>query len=191
MPVLTASLAVACLALVTAAIVRPGPEPTPVPVSLAPNAGSQSPLESTRVTAVAGDFPLFSGWPIDRLEPGQGSGVEGPGAGVELTRLEACGRRLNQPYAERLAARFSNPEDYRERELRTFGSEEQAAAYAASLGSLYVDCPDQGDDTGIRTAEVGQTPALGGDARSIVIAYEDGAGNPVPGLTQLLVARRD
>ncbi len=190
MPVLTASLAVAILALVTAAIVRPGPAPIPVPEAVASHATTPSDLAPNHVTAVADDFPLLSGWPVDRLEPGRGSGVEGPGSRVELTRTEACGRRVDQPYSERLAARFSNPEDYRERELRTFGSEEQAAAYVASLGALFVDCPREEDDSSARTLQVKRAPALGSDARAIVIAYEDGAGHPVLGLTQLLVARR-
>ena len=57
---------------------------------------------------------------------------------------DACGQSVPLPdHTDRLRAAWSNPEDYRERQLVTFADAERAQAYAARVADLFGSCPEE------------------------------------------------
>jgi len=98
-------------------------------------------------SVIPDDFPLASSWPDP--EPAGDMKLEGPTRTLGRQYLvSACGRDApDEPTpTDRLYARFTQPEDYRLRQLSTYASEEDAAAAAAALVTTYRDCPTEPAD---------------------------------------------
>lgn len=136
------------------------------------------------------DFPLAAGWPDEEtVEPGPRNGLEGPGRQVAALRFEACGGQLDDPGSrDRLGARWTNVEDHRSRELRSFADAGEAAGYVAALVGLYRSCPtEERGDGYTRVTEVRRT-GVGGGSWAVVRGTER-EGAPAVGLEVLHVVR--
>ena len=108
-------------------------------------------------------------------------------APMELT---VCGQTLAYPaHVDRLNASWSNPEDYRDRQLMTFADADQAVAFVDQFAQHFRDCPVEpvGSD-GYTPHHLVIDTATGGQSVAVASYYEyDGA--PAVGL-QLLHAVR-
>ncbi|MCX6401783.1 MAG: hypothetical protein NTX33_17865 [Propionibacteriales bacterium] len=97
---------------------------------------------STVDPAIADDFPLSAGWPAD---DGSDVTAEGPNRTLPPLLLNVCDADVEDAPApqDRLVATWSQPEDYRTRQLSTYASEDQAAAALGAVVSAYRDCPEE------------------------------------------------
>lgn len=136
------------------------------------------------------DFPLLSGYPDDHeAEPGDGR--RGPNRTREPIVPERCGGSVPLPaHTDRLRAGWTNPEDYRERQLITFADADEARAYAERVLDLFRACPEENTSTGVEaSSHVSVVDSGLGDfagAASMLYRHE---GLPVPGLTTWYVVR--
>ncbi len=155
----------------------PGTTTTSVPVEPAPDA------------TVPADFPLASGFP-ERSEPGPGNGLVGPGPDVEVLDVPAvCRRGLPAADAvDRLATRWSGPEDYRSRLLVTFADAEAAIEWQARFLNTYRLCPEEAGSDGYVSLNDVRRTAVGGESWAVVRTFEL-QGAPAVGLEVLHVVR--
>jgi hypothetical protein len=134
--------------------------------------------------------PLAAGWPDPgSAEPGRGNGLAGPDRSVEPITVEVCGEPLPVTgYDDRLGATWTNPEDYRARELLAFGREGAAAAFLESLVAEWEACPrHDGGDGFTRVQSVRDLPA--GDAAHALVSWTEYDGAPAVGLSVIEVVR--
>jgi hypothetical protein len=139
------------------------------------------------VTAIPPDVPLADGYPEDT---GVDMEVQGPGGGIEaFTDMTACGRTLQRgPYEDRLAATFSQPEDYRARELTTYASGADAADRLARIVDLYEACPRETYEASPDTVVEVVAGTLG-DASYSIVRRGELDGGYVPGMEVVVAVR--
>jgi hypothetical protein len=136
------------VSLVTGAPSRTVPQPPPASQGPAPTQ-DPSPTGPTEAadpdvrTAIPADFPLAEDLPGDT---GPDQQLEGPAPNAPaFDEVRACDSTLlsrsSAGTVDRLAVTFSQPEDYRARELTTYSSADDAAARLSSVASLFADCP--------------------------------------------------
>lgn len=94
-------------------------------------------------------FPLTAGFPDPDWAEGPGAGLAGPSRALPAPVWELCGSTLALPEVrDRMAAQWSNPEDWRSRQLVTFDDDEDARAFLDRLTAFYESCPRQGTGFG-------------------------------------------
>ncbi len=169
------------------------PEPTPVMTPAAPTAPTSATPAPTGSAGrgILDDFPLQIGLPRDdEAEPGD-HGLTGPDRTMVPIVPEACGTRVPLPrHTDWLRVEWSNPEDYRERQLLTFADVDEAQAYAEQVLELFRTCPEEVtseevDET--RHTTVARTDL--GDWSGAASALYRQQGYPAPGLTTWYVVR--
>lgn len=161
-----------------------GPSPTTSP---SPSPTRPAPDGHDRV--VPADFPLIDRYPSDE-------GVEGPQYGLERpsrTRppldLAPCARAVPLPaHTDLVRAGWDNVEDYRERQLVTFASAPEAAAYVERIAQAYRDCPRHPDEQGATVHRVAPTE-LGDNGVVVSTRFETPEGWPAVGLVTLHAVR--
>ena len=195
-----ATLAVAAVvggvAFGTGAVDRTSPAPPPASQSPTPSPPPTEPTEPAQpsptraadpdaVTAIPPDFPLAAGYPE---VTGVDQELDGPGPDVEaFTELSACGETLDRlPHEDRLATTFSQPEDYRARELTTYASAAGAVDELARIVGRYEACPRETFEASPDTVVEVEPGTLGDASFSVVRRYETD-GSPVPGI-EVIVA---
>lgn len=138
---------------------------------------------------VPADFPLAAGWPSEH-EPGADNGLTGPGPDVPaLEEVQVCGADL--PVAasrDRLAAGWTNPEDYRTRLLLTFEDADGAIDYQGRFLDAYRACPRAEGSDGYTTVIDVRRTRVGGESWAVVRSFEL-EGRPAIGLEVLHVVR--
>lgn len=135
------------------------------------------------------DFPLLDGYPPDSQAESGDSGRHGPSRDLDPLRFESCGTTLPVPEAvDRLRAGWSNPEDYRDRELAAFASEAGAERFVRDVEDLYAGCPREDTDDGYTSVNSLVDGSLGDETVTHVRRYElDGA--PAIGLLTTTLVR--
>jgi hypothetical protein len=90
---------------------------------------------------IPASYLLLDGYPPDRDAETAQDGREGPSRSMEP---------MVPAHEGWLRGNWTNPEDYRQRQLVHFGHIRQARAYAGRLLGLHRDCPREGprNDTG-------------------------------------------
>jgi len=165
----------------------PSATPTSSPTSGTPT--SPVPSSDTPGGRIPDDFPLLDGYPEDNESEGGDHGREGPDRTSEPMEPEACGRSLPVPaHVDLLRGGWSNPEDYRQRQLVTFGSEAEAQAYADAVLEVYRGCPREDTDDGYTTV-IEVVPGNLGDASAVAITRYELDGAPAVGLGSMQVVR--
>jgi hypothetical protein len=161
-----------------------GPTPTPEPTEVADPSPTRV-ADPDAVTAIPPGFPLADGYPEDT---GADTDLQGPGPEVEaFTEMTACDRTLQLvPPEDRLAATFSQPEDYRARELTTYASAAGAADQVARIVDLYQACPRETYEASPDTV-VEVVPGTLGDASYSIVRRGEMDGGYVPGM-EVIVA---
>ncbi|MDN4162396.1 hypothetical protein [Nocardioides abyssi] len=152
-----------------------------------PGDGSQ---EDPAAQVVPDGFPLLGGWP-EESEGGE-FGPAGPTrTGLDVMEPEACGATAPVPaHTDLVRAAYSNPEDYRQRQLLTFATTEEADAYVDAVLAIFDDCfeVETEDGTTRLTQRIDEVSGTGDRAGGAVTRYERD-GDPVPGMSTLLVVR--
>lgn len=163
------------------------PAPAPPP---APPDSSESVAPPTDTLDIPTDFPLAAGWP-ERAEPGGDNGLTGPSRTVQRTVIEACGAALPEPgTGDALRARWTNPEDYRSRDLLTFPDTDAAEAFVTSVTNFYAGCPTEAGSDGYTTLREVRETRLGDDSYAVV-QHAQFQGAPAIGLQVLQIVRVD
>ncbi|MGA9746868.1 MAG: hypothetical protein WBQ50_05375 [Nocardioides sp.] len=186
------------VALTSGGLTTSAPEPLPASQAPAPSPTTTGPADptvsrgatpATLVTEIPDDFPLALGYPED---DGSDTSLEGPGADVEaFGEVTACGRGLDRAVpTDRLAVGFSQPEDFRSRELTVYGSDATAQDTLARLAQLYRECPREESESDPASAALSQvSPASLGEETVVVARTYEYDGTPAIGL-ELIVATR-
>ena len=149
----------------------------------------ESPVTPEGSVAIPDDFPLAAGWPDDAdAEPGPDSGLTGPNDSLGAFEHTACGSTAPTPEAGGvLRASWSNPEDYRFRELYVFPDTAAAVSYVEDLAGFYSGCPVEDTGDGFTTLrEVRETGVSGHSYAVIQSSQYDGAPAIGLQLTQLI-----
>jgi hypothetical protein len=190
--VLAVAAVVGGVSLSTDPSTRPVPQPPPASQGPSPTQ-DPSPTEAAEpevTTAIPADFPLAEGFPDSA---GVDQQLEGPAPDVPaFDEVRACDSTLlsrsSAGVVDRLAVSFSQPEDYRVRELTTYSSADDAAARLSSVASLFADCPRE--ESGSPPDFVNEVePGRLGDESWMVVRRADAGSEYVPGI-ELLVAVR-
>lgn len=151
--------------------------------------GPSSPDEPA-AQVVPDGFPLLSGWPTD--SEGGEFGLAGPTrTGLDVLEPEACGAVAEVPeHTDLVRAAYNNPEDYRQRQLVTFASVDEADAYVDDVLAIFDDCIDLVVEDGSRrlTQVVTEMSETGDRAGGAITRYER-EGEPIPGMSTLFVVR--
>ncbi len=168
---------------------RAGTAPEPAPASQAPSS-SPSPTQTTpsRSTIPAG-FPLALGYPD---ADGSDTSLEGPGADVEaFGEVTACGQRFEPARpTDRLAVGFTQPEDYRHRELTVYASDRIAQDTLARFAQLFRDCPRDAPESDPASATLTEVvPTALGEETVVVSRTYEYDGRPAIGLELILASR--
>lgn len=139
---------------------------------------------------VPDDFPLLDGWPTE--SEGGEFGPAGPTrTALDVMEPEACGATAPVPaHTDLVRAAYSNPEDYRQRQLLTFATVEEANAYVDAVLAIFEDCFEVETEEGTTrlTQRVDEVSDVGDRTGGAITRYERD-GDPVPGMTTLLVVR--
>ncbi len=135
-------------------------------------------------------IPLASGYPEDDLaEPGRRYGLAGPSRGLEPMPVWVCGEDLEPTgYDDRLAARWTNVEDFRARELLQFPDAETAGDVAGSLVAAWESCPRHDGGDGFTSVQSVRDLGAGQEGHTLV-TWSEYDGAPAIGLTVLQVVR--
>ncbi|MCW2797772.1 hypothetical protein [Nocardioides sp.] len=157
------------------------PTPTPTPTS--------TPTPEPAGTVIPDDFPLLDGYPTNNQSEGGDNGRHGPSRELDPLRFAACGSKLPLPeVTDQLRGGWTNPEDYRERQLSTFGSVDAAEAFVGDIEGLYAACSTEDTEDGYTRVNEIVAGSLGDYAFTHVRRYElDGA--PAIGLATTTVVR--
>lgn len=172
---------------------QPAP-PGPSSTSSSPDVDVTSPPspEPIRVLVkeIPDGFPLLSGWPDDDQAESEEEGRTGPNRRLDSLLFTLCGNAFDDPeYVDRLRANWTNPEDYRDRQLTTYADADQAVAAVDALMDFYRACPqeEEGSDGYTRVTEVRRTQ-VGGESWALMKGYEF-KGAPAIGLEIIHVIR--
>lgn len=160
------------------------PATTPAP---APSATVTDPADAPAGTVLPDDLPLADGWPeVD----GDGS-LEGPARDQEPFSFAPCGTDVPdapEP-ADRITARWQEPEDFRGRQLSSYTSVAEARSAADAIVNAYRDCPDgPRDDAGFVSHHTVADGDLG-DESWVLGRATTFDGSPAPGLDVTYVVR--
>jgi hypothetical protein len=142
------------------------------------------------VKEIPDGFPLAAGWPDDDLAESEKDGRTGPDRKLDSLQFTLCDTTFDDPeYVDRLRANWTNPEDYRDRQLTTYADADQAVAAVKALADFYRACPrgQEGGDGYTPVSEVRRTQ-VGGESWALMKGYEF-AGAPAIGLEILHVIR--
>ncbi|HEY3014738.1 MAG TPA: hypothetical protein VGJ41_06480 [Nocardioides sp.] len=143
---------------------------------------SESPSDSP-VTEIPDDFPLAAGWPDPSQSEYGDKALEGPSRTLPALDITACGHHLpDLGNLDRLDATWKNVEDYRSRELLTFGTAQEAVTYVAHLRAIWMDCPSEDVGDGQTAVHELRPTQVGGESVALVTSYEMG-GAPAIGLS--------
>lgn len=110
--------------------------PTPDPVAASSPTSGNTDLE---------DLPLLAGWP-DQEEIGSDGTVTGPARGMKPIEFTACGRTVGIDVTDRVDARISWIEDFRQRAVGRYADESAARAAADEVVHLFDRCPTEPQD---------------------------------------------
>ena len=150
---------------------------------------TQSATPGVWLTTIPAGFPLAQGWP-EPTEPGEGLGIAGPSRNLAVDEpgamCPATAVSVPAPVDE-LAATWTQPADYRSRQLLLFASNGQAQQYADWLRDTFANCEgvESGDGYVISASVVDYQPvtfAWNATLRSEL------QGAPAPGLQLVQVA---
>lgn len=165
-------------------------DPAAAPGDEAPSTtGNRTPSPPPATGVIPDDFPLLDGYPTDDQSEGDANGRHGPSRDLDPLRFEACGTTLPLPeVTDQLRGGWTNPEDYRERQLSTFASVEAAEDFVADIEGLYAACSREDTEDGYTSVNLVVDGSLGDDTVNHVRRYElDGA--PAIGLAVTTVVR--
>lgn len=109
------------------------------------------------------DLPLLAGWPT-REEIGSDGTVTGPASDMEPIVFTACGRRFSLDAVDRVGARISWIEDFRQRAVGRYADESAAARAAGEVVTLFERCPEEPQDALTEVHRVSGDPAADGGA---------------------------
>jgi hypothetical protein len=139
---------------------------------------------------ITDDYPLVEGWPDDSQAESASFGLEGPSRSIAPMELTACGQALAYPtYVDRLSASWSNPEDYRHRQLMTFADADQAVAFVDEFAQIFRDCPvEPAGSDGYTPHHLVLDTRTGGQSVAVASYYEYD-GSPAIGLQLIHVVR--
>ncbi len=158
------------------------PPPTAPPTSAATPGGPAGAASED-----LSSFPLTMDWPTGAEGPDDG--ITGPGTDLDPFGYAACGEQLELPATRGdLRARYSNPEDYRTRELLTFADAGGAVDFMARARDFYGSCPSEaGGDAGSTRRREARETGLAGESFAVVVSTSMD-GQPAIGLeiTQLI-----
>ena len=167
----------------------PQPPPASQDADTTPD-GTRSAEPRPVVTEIPAGFPLAEGYPADT---GSDETLVGPAADAQaFERLDVCDK-LAYPtvgHVDRLAVVFTQPEDYRARELTTYADDASARDALTHLVETYRACPREsfgGTPETVTVTDVRQT-GLGDDGYAVVQSYE-ADGRTAIGLTQVQAVR--
>jgi hypothetical protein len=157
------------------------PDPAPAPPTTSPT-GSPDVVETTSPTPepivswfgeIPDDFPLAAGWPDDDQAESEDEGLTGPNRRLDSLLFTACGHTLDDTvYVDRLRADWTNPEDYRNRQLTTYADADQAVEAVRALTEFHRSCPtEELGDGYTRVREVRRTQ-VGGESWAVVSHLE-------------------
>jgi hypothetical protein len=135
-------------------------------------------------------FPLLSGWPTDSA--GGEFGLAGPTrTGLDVIEPEACGAVAEVPeHTDLVRGAFNSPEDYRQRQLLTFATVEEADAYVDDVLAIFDDCFEvETEDGSTRLTQVITDMSGTADRAGGAVTRYERDGEPVPGMSTLLVVR--
>jgi hypothetical protein len=152
--------------------------PSPAPPANTATTGSPDADETTPpspepvaslVKEIPEGFPLAAGWPDDDLAESEEQGLTGPHRRLDSLLFQVCGTAFEEPeYVDRLRANWTNPEDYRDRQLTTYADAGAAVDAVSSLTDFYRACPEEElSDGSTRISEVRRTQ-VGGESWALV-----------------------
>ncbi|HEX8780344.1 MAG TPA: hypothetical protein VF728_04140 [Nocardioides sp.] len=139
--------------------------PTPDPVAASSPTSGNTDLE---------DLPLLAGWP-DQEEIGSDGTVTGPARGMKPIEFTACGRTVRIDVTDRVDARISWIEDFRQRAVGRYADESVARAAADEVVSLFDRCPTEPQDALTEVHRVVGDPVAEGGAVVTTSFRYDGA----------------
>ncbi|GAB3770516.1 hypothetical protein FB382_000504 [Nocardioides ginsengisegetis] len=138
-------------------------------------------------TAIPADFPILDGYPEDSQAESESYGRSGPDTAQPALRLEACGTKSPAPEATAtLTGGWTNPEDFRTRQLVTFATPAAAAAWVRSLTGLWADCPEEQTSDGYTTVRT----VLEGEEHATLVTQYRQQGGFTPGLMVTTLVQR-
>lgn len=156
------------------------PASTPDPVAASSPTSGNDDLE---------DLPLLAGWP-SQDEIGSDGTVTGPTRGMDPIVFTACGRTVRVDVADRVDARISWIEDFRQRAVGRYADESAATAAADEVVSLFDRCPTEPQDALTEVHRVtGDPEAEGGAVVTTSFRYDGADAIGVEGV--VLLQRRD
>ncbi|MCW2843194.1 MAG: hypothetical protein JWN22_1110 [Nocardioides sp.] len=141
------------------------------------------------VSAIPDDFPILAGYPDDSSSEGGTFGISGPTRDGKDLAFQACGAQAPAPDgADQLNAGWTNPEDFRSRQLTTFDTLAEADAYVDQVLQVYLDCPTEATPDGYTSVHSVIDQGLGDRSASAVVRYRL-RGSFAPGLDITTVVR--
>jgi hypothetical protein len=158
-------------------VTPPPSEPEPEPINVL-------------VKEIPQGFPLAAGWPVDSMAESEDDGLSGPNRTLDsLLLVTSCGDVYDQPeYVDRLRAQWTNPEDYRGRQLTTYPDANAAVADVDAIANFFRRCAESEGDDGYRRVTRVLPTDVGGQSWAVVTHYEFHDA-PAIGLTIIHVAR--
>jgi hypothetical protein len=143
--------------------------PTPEPINVA-------------VKEIPDGFPLAASWPDDSQAESDKYGLVRPTRTLDSLLFSMCDATFEDPdYVDRLRAKWTNPEDYRDRQLTTYADASHAVAAVKALTDFYRGCPTQDSSGGNTLVHQVTRTGVGGDSWALVTYYEF-QGAPAIGL---------
>jgi hypothetical protein len=141
------------------------------------------------VSAIPAGFPLLDGYPEDSESEGGDNGRQGPSSTLEPIVPEACGSSVPVPdHVELLRAGWTNPEDYRERQLVTFATTDDALAYEDAILETYARCTREDTSDGYTRVTTVLDTGIG-ESSGVAVTHYELDGNPAIGLATVHVVR--
>lgn len=120
------------------------------------------------------DLPLLAGWPTQE-ELGSDGTVTGVERGMDPIVFTACGRTVRFEARDRVDARLTSIEDYRQRAVGRYDDESGARSAADELVSLFERCPEEPQDALTKVHRVTGDPAAEGGVVVTTSFRYDGA----------------
>ncbi|MBB6628862.1 hypothetical protein H5V45_16155 [Nocardioides sp. KIGAM211] len=139
--------------------------------------------------AIPADFPILDGYPDDASSEGGEYGIESASTDAPPLAFEACGKQAPAlTGVERLSAGWTNPEDFRHRQLTRFADVAAADAWIDAVLQVYRDCPTESTSDGYTSVRTVLDGRQGDRSASAITGYELD-GSPAPGLDVVTIVR--